>query len=137
MTDRVWYQRYEQGVPPSTLTYPDRTLNDLLIDSVRRQPRRIATNYVLKYVADGKAPIGGQITYQKLERYVASFANALKHLGVQKGDRVMVNLPNTPQYVIAFFGAIVVNSNPLYTAPELKHQIDDSGAETLITLDRN
>jgi long-chain acyl-CoA synthetase len=141
MMDRVWYQHYEQGVPPA-LTYPDRTLNDLLIDSVRRQPRRIATNYVLKYVADGKAPIGGQITYQKLERYVASFANALKHLGVQKGDRVIVNLPNTPQYVIAFFGAlrigaIVVNSNPLYTAPELKHQIDDSGAETVITLDRN
>ncbi len=139
--DRVWYQHYEQGVPPS-LTYPDRTLNDLLIDSVRQHPRRIATNYVLKYVADGKVPIGGQITYQKLERYVASLANALKQLGVQSGDRVIVNLPNTPQYVIAFFaalriGAIVVNSNPLYTAAEIKHQIDDSGAETIITLDRN
>ena len=103
--ERVWYQHYEQGVPPS-LTYPNRTLNDLLIDSVRAHPRRIATNYVLKYVADGKIPIGGQIPYQKLERYVASFANALQHLGVQKGDRVIVNLPNTPQYVIAFFGAL-------------------------------
>ena len=59
---------------------------------------------MLKYVADGKIAIGGQITYKKLERYVASFANALQHLGVQQGDRVIVNLPNTPQYVIAFFG---------------------------------
>ncbi len=139
--ERVWYKNYEQGVPPS-LAYPERTLNDLLGDSVRAHPRRIATNYVLKYVADGKVAIGGQITYKKLDRYVGSFANALKSLGVQPGDRVIVNLPNSPQYVIAFFGAlrigaIVVNSNPLYTVPELKHQIDDSGAETIITLDRN
>ena len=48
--DRIWYKSYEQGVTP-TLTYPDKTLNDLLLDSVREHPRRIATNYVLKYAA--------------------------------------------------------------------------------------
>jgi long-chain acyl-CoA synthetase len=139
--DRVWYKSYEEGIPRA-LSYPDKTLNDLLVDSVRAHPRRIATNYVLKYIAKDQVAIGGQITYQKLERYVAAFASALHQLGVNKGDRVIVNLPNTPHYVIAFFGAlrigaIVVNSNPLYTAAELKHQIDDSGAETLVTLDRN
>ncbi len=139
--ERIWYKSYEEGVPP-TLSYPDKTLNDLLRDSARAHPRRIATNYVLKYVAKDRVAICGQITYQKLERYVASFASALHQLGVRQGDRVIVNLPNTPHYVIAFFGAlrlgaIVVNSNPLYTAAELKHQIDDPGAETIVTLDRN
>jgi long-chain acyl-CoA synthetase len=139
--DRIWYKSYEEGMPRA-LTYPDKTLNDLLIDSARQHPRRIATHYVLKYIAKDQVAIGGQITYQKLERYVAAFAGALQQLGVKQGDRVIVNLPNTPHYVIAFFGAlrigaIVVNSNPLYTAAELKHQIDDSGAETIVTLDRN
>src|SRR3974377_955652 len=101
--ERIWLKSYEQGVPP-TLTYPDKTLNDLLIDSVRQHPRRVATNYALKYVAKEKVLIGGQLTYQKVERYVASFASALQQLGVKQGDRVIVNLPNTPHYVIAFFG---------------------------------
>ncbi len=67
------------------------------------------------------------------------FAAALDELGVRKGDRVALMLPNSPQFVIAFFaalrlGAIAVNTNPTYTAPELQHQLADSGAETIVLL---
>ncbi len=139
-TPSPWLKHYEPGIAPS-LTYPDKTLNDLLKDSARKHPLRIATNYVLKYAAKERVTIGGKITYRKLEKYVRSFARALVDLGVRKGDRVALVLPNSPQYVIAFFGAlragaVVVNNNPLYTSAELKHQITDSGAETVVLLDR-
>ena len=85
--------------------------------------------------------LGGRLTYRKLNRLVDSFANALWQLGVRPGDRVALVLPNSPQYVISLFaalriGAVVVNNNPIYTAVELEHQLRDSGAETVILLDR-
>src|SRR5918999_537199 len=69
------------------------------------------------------------------------FAGALRSLGVHKGDRVAMILPNCPQVVIAFYGtlrrgAVVVMNNPLYTAPELHHQLTDSGARVVVVLDR-
>jgi long-chain acyl-CoA synthetase len=83
--------------------------------------------------------IGGTLTYRQLYRRAKQFAAALTALGVKKGDRVALMLPNSPHIVIAFFGvmmigAIVVNTNPTYTARELKHQINDSGAETIVLL---
>ena len=83
--------------------------------------------------------LGYELTYGQLWEQVKRFATALERLGVKKGDRVAVMLPNCPQFVIAFFGAsmigaVVVNTSPLYVARELEHQLRDSGAETLITL---
>src|SRR5207253_1596454 len=80
-------------------------------------------------------------SYRSISDDAWRFANGLRAAGVRKGDRVALMLPNTPQFVVAFFGALragatVVPCNPLYTVPELRHQLQDSGAETLIVLSR-
>ena len=83
---------------------------------------------------------GKKIRYSELQSQTRKMADILFHLGVRKGDRVAIMLPNCPQTVIAYFGAlrlgaIVVNTNPLYVEREMVHQFNDAGAETLITLD--
>ncbi len=137
-TERVWLRAYDSGVP-STLTYNDDTLTTLLEGAVRTSPGKIATRFVLKYALGERLTIGGTLTYRALKDGVDRFAAALAKLGIKAGDRVAVMLPNSPHYVIAFFaiarlGAIVVNTNPTYTARELKLQLADSGAETIILL---
>jgi long-chain acyl-CoA synthetase len=136
--DGPWFKSYEQRVP-HTLEYPDVTLDYFLDESTRKYPYNTATNFVLSYLAGGRFTVGGKLTYRKLNELVDRFAHALYQLGVRKGDRVALMLPNSPHFVIAFFGAmkigaVVVNNNPTYTARELKHQIEDSGAETIILL---
>jgi long-chain acyl-CoA synthetase len=138
MEDRLWFKSYEPRVP-HTLTYPDVTLDTFLADSARKYPFNTATNFVLSYLAGGRFTVGGKLTYRRLNELVDRFATALYQLGVRKGDRVALMLPNSPHFVIAFFGAmkigaIVVNNNPTYTARELKHQLEDSGAETIVLL---
>src|SRR5690606_18843787 len=78
--------------------------------------------------------------YRDLLKDVYRFARVLMELGVRKGDRVSIMLPNTPQAVIAYYGAlfagaIVVQTNPMYMERELEHQLKDSGAETIICVD--
>jgi long-chain acyl-CoA synthetase len=85
--------------------------------------------------------LGTTMTYAQLRTDVDRFAGALDALGVRKGDRVALVLPNCPQNVIAFYailrlGAVVVQHNPLYTAHEMAHQLADCGAKVVITLDR-
>ncbi|MBI3460454.1 long-chain fatty acid--CoA ligase, partial [Candidatus Acetothermia bacterium] len=84
---------------------------------------------------------GKKISYSELHQLVEHFASGLTRLGLQKGDRISIMLPNMPQFVIAFYaalkvGATVVQTNPLYTEHELEEILKDSGAQTLITLDR-
>jgi long-chain acyl-CoA synthetase len=115
------------------------TLDRLLDDAARDCPNLPAITFVLKYLLSGRVLIGSRISYRRLRAQVDSFAAALDELGVRKGDRVAVMLPNSPQFVIAFFaamrlGAIVVNTNPTYTSPEIQHQLADSGAETIVLL---
>ncbi len=136
--DKIWLSYYEPGVPPS-LTYPDITLSDMLHNSAKTYADHIATNFVLRYLLGGRFTVGGKMTYRQLNEKVDRMATALYQLGVRKGDRVAVMLPNSPHYIIAFFacmrlGAIVVNTNPTYTGRELQHQLHDSGAETIILL---
>jgi long-chain acyl-CoA synthetase len=136
--DRPWFNSYEPLVP-KTLEYPSITLNTFLTESARKYPYNTATNFVLSYILGERYTVGGKQTYRNLHELVDRFANALYQLGVRKGDRVALMLPNSPQFVIAFFavmklGAIVVNNNPTYTARELKHQLEDSGAETIVLL---
>jgi long-chain acyl-CoA synthetase len=81
--------------------------------------------------------IGARLSYRQLMDQVNRFASALAALGVRQGDRVALLLPNVPQFVIAFYGAlklgaIVVNTNPTYTARELEQQLGDAGAETAV-----
>ncbi len=138
MLNAAWFNHYEPNVP-YTLAYPEIPLHQFLETSARRYPTHIATRLVLKYVLGGRATIGGTLTYRQLNEYADRFANALAALGVRKGDRVAIMLPNTPQFVIAFYGSLkagatVVNINPTYTAQEVKHQLNDSGAETVVVL---
>jgi long-chain acyl-CoA synthetase len=136
--DKPWLKFYEPTVPPS-LNYPPVPLFTFLEDSARKFPDHIATNFILKYIAGERIAIAGKLTYHQLNQAVDRFARALYDLGVRKGDRVAIMLPNSPQFIIAFFGAaklgaIVVNTNPTYTPRELEHQLKDSGAETIVLL---
>ncbi|MGQ9481642.1 long-chain-fatty-acid--CoA ligase [Chloroflexus sp.] len=136
--DKIWLSYYEPAVPP-TLTYPSITLSDMLSNSAKTYADHTATNFVLRYLLGGRFTVGGKLTYRQLNEKVDRMATALYQLGVRKGDRVAVMLPNSPHYIITFFacmrlGAIVVNTNPTYTGRELQHQLHDSGAETIVLL---
>lgn len=125
--ERIWFKSYDRGVP-RTANYPDMPLYQFLDEAACNYPENIATIFV-----------GQKMTYRELARLVGRFAAALSHLGVKKGDRVALLLPNCPQYVIAFYGvlkagAIVVPTNPLYTERELSYRLNDSGAQTIVTL---
>jgi len=126
--ERIWLRNYPQGVPHS-IDYPHVPLFHLLDEATRKSPQNPAIIY-----------FGREISYGELDELSQAFAAALHELGVRKGDRVSINLPNIPQFVIAFYGtlrlgAIVVQTNPMYTERELIELITDSGAETMVTLD--
>ena len=135
--EKPWLAHYESAVPP-TLTYPAITLSQTLEDSVRKFPDHCAAKLVLRYVGDNS--LGVSLSYRELADEVDHFAAALHALGVRKGDRVALMLPNLPQFVIAFYGAIklgaiVVNTNPhVHGSREIEHQFADAGAETVIML---
>jgi long-chain acyl-CoA synthetase len=127
--ERPWLRFYADGVP-ADITVPDVPLTHLLDASAERFPNRKALVF-----------FGRSMTYARLQDAVDRFAGALRRLGVRKGERVAVILPNCPQEVIAFYavlrlGAIVVPTNPLYTASELRHQLTDSGAHVVIVFDK-
>ncbi len=127
MMNKVWLSQYDQGVPHE-LQYPEATLPALLDGAAKRQGERKAIEF-----------LGFAMSYAELWDSAQRFATALQQLGIKKGDRVAIMLPNCPQFVIGFFGAslagaVVVNTSPLYVARELEHQLIDSGAETLIML---
>ena len=129
LAGRPWTKHYDEGVP-ATLRYPDTTLHAFLDDAAESYPNATCTIF-----------FNAKRTYKAISDDAWRFANGLRAMGLRKGDRVAIMLPNTPQFVIAFYGAlragaIVVPCNPLYTAPELRHQLADSGAETLIVLSR-
>jgi long-chain acyl-CoA synthetase len=128
LASRPWLRYYEPGVP-AQLHIPDRPLTWLLDRAAKRFPGHTAFIYY-----------GTKITYAQFSSMANRFAIALKKLGIQKGDRVAVALPNIPQYAIAFYGAlragaVAVPTNPLYTAREMEHQLADSGARVLVVLD--
>ncbi|HET6781719.1 MAG TPA: long-chain fatty acid--CoA ligase [bacterium] len=125
---RPWLRFYEPGVP-HTLIYPDSTIPQFLDDTAARHPRGIGTVF-----------FGAQLTFAELHDHARRFAGALRRLGIKPGDRVSLHLPNSPQFVIAYYGAlaagaIVVPFNPLYVEREIEHQLIDSGAEVAVTLD--
>jgi long-chain acyl-CoA synthetase len=127
-TDRPWVRFYEQDVP-AALDYPDLTLDSLLSRTAQKIPDHAALVFY-----------GKTLTYAEVDRLATRFANALLGLGVRKGDRVALMLPNIPQMVIAYYGtlragAIAVATNPLYHSHELEVQLRDSGAAVLVAVD--
>src|SRR5579864_1149846 len=123
-----WIRHYEPGVP-AHLALPDHPLTLLLDRTASRYPGRTALIYY-----------GTRLSYAQFAHHANRFALALQSLGVNKGDRVALALPNIPQYPIAFYGAllagaVVVPTNPLYTEREMQHQLADSGARVIVMLD--
>lgn len=126
--DKPWFKHYDYFVSP-TIRYPKIPVHFLLDLAASKYKDAIATDFY-----------GGTLTYRQLRGMVNRLAVGLSDLGIKKGDRVGLMLPNCPQIVISYYavlkiGAIVVNVNPLYTERELEHQIHDSGAETLFCID--
>lgn len=125
---KPWLNHYPEEVAP-TYDYPKRNVASFLLDSAQRYPKHPALHFM-----------GKTLNYSSTAQEAARFANALRSIGVRPGDRVSIMLPNCPQVVIACFGAlmvgaVVVMTNPLYMERELEHQLYDSGAKVIVTLD--
>ncbi len=125
---RPWFKKYEPNVPYS-LNYEEVPLFKILEDSAVKYPKKTAITFY-----------NYSITYEELLKKVESLKTALYDLGIRKGDRVALMLPNTPHYIISYFavlklGAIVVQMNPLYSKSEMEFILKDSSAKALITLD--
>jgi len=125
---KIWQKFYQEGVPHS-IDYPNITIPQFLENTVKKYPKNIAITF-----------FGKKLNYKELSESVDRFATALSDLGIKKGDKFSIFLPNCPQFVIAFFaalkvGAIVVNTNPLYVERELIYQLNDSSCKTILCLD--
>jgi long-chain acyl-CoA synthetase len=128
METKAWLKHYDEGTPHTLQPYPERTLLDVARDTARQRPDHPALLFK-----------GARLSYGELEQLSDAFAAALVGLGVKKGDRVALLLPNCPQFVIGQLGAwkagaVVVPMNPLYTERELPHMLNDCGAETALVL---
>jgi len=125
--EKPWLKFYEPHVPEH-IDYPQTTLPAALEETAHKYPHHPA--FIFR---DNKT------TYREFNEAVDRFAAALQGLGVKKGDRVAIHLLNCPQFPITYFailriGGIAVPCNPIYSAREMKHQLNDSGAETIVTL---
>ena len=122
--NKPWLKHYDPGIPPN-LDYPaDLAVHRLLEKSTAQYPDNTA---VLFPALLGHSLLAGKLTFRQLDEAANRFANALIALGVKTGDRIAIHLPNTPQFVIAFYGAfkagaIIIAFNPVYTAPEIERQ---------------
>ena len=129
MTDRPWLSAYPAGVPTDIDPGQYRSLVELMEESFSRFADRPAYSFLGKETSFGDT--------DRLSRQLASY---LQGLGLSKGDRVAVMMPNLPQYPITVAailraGMVVVNVNPLYTARELDHQLRDSGAKAIVIVE--
>ncbi len=127
MTSKPWLQRYDKGVP-YTIDYPQKPLFHFLEQTAEKYPDRACTIFK-----------GAVISYKEMNEQSDRLAAALADLGVKKGDRVGIFMPNTPQFVMAYFGilkagGVVVATNPLYTPAEIEHQANDAGIEVMFVM---
>ncbi|MBD8050401.1 long-chain-fatty-acid--CoA ligase [Limnohabitans radicicola] len=127
--DRVWLNSYPAGVPADIDPGQYSSLVGLMEESFARYADRTAYSFM-----------GKDITYRRTDEESQALAAYLQSLGLSKGDRVAVMMPNVPQYPVAVAailraGYVVVNVNPLYTARELEHQLKDSGARAIVIIE--
>jgi len=120
--NRIWLKHYDEGVRPN-IDYPEVPLYQILEDSAKKYPEKTALIF-----------LGKKISYRELDETSDRVAAFLKNLGVGKGSRVIVDLPNTPHFVAAYYGilktgATVVQCNPLYTEREIRYIQENSEAE--------
>ena len=127
MSDHPWFDSYDNAVPHS-VDYPEVPLYNFLENSAQKYPNQPCTIFK-----------GAKITYREMSELTDRLAAGLANLGIKKGDRVGLFIPNTPQFVIAYYavlkiGGVVVATNPLYSAKEIEHQANDSGMEVMIVM---
>ena len=126
--DKIWLNHYQAGVPHEIGPLPYANLVELFNDKCATYSEKIALTH-----------FGHELDYKEFNFLSNQFAAYLQHLGLKKGDRVSIMLPNCMQYPIAIFGIlkaglVVVNTNPLYTPSEVAHQLKDSGTKAIIIL---
>ena len=120
--NRIWLKHYDEGVRPN-IDYPEIPLYQILEETAKKYPEKTALIF-----------LGKKITYRELDETSDRIAAFLKNLGVGKDSRVILDLPNTPHYVAAYYGilktgATVVQCNPLYTEREIRYIQENSEAE--------
>src|SRR3990172_4939098 len=128
MDPNVWLKNYDPDGPPSLKPYPNIPIFQFLEDSARKQPDHPCTLFK-----------GAVITYRQMNDLSDQIAAALAGLGVKKGQPVGIFMPNTPQFVMCYYGilkagGLVVATNPLYTPREMEHQFNDAGIEIVLVM---
>jgi long-chain acyl-CoA synthetase len=129
MTDRIWLDSYPAGVPADIDVSRYASVVDMMEESFQKFANRVAYTFM-----------GKELTYKQVDELSQTFGAYLQGLGLGKGDRVAVMMPNVMQYPIVVAGImragyILVNVNPLYTARELEHQLKDAGAKAIVVLE--
>lgn len=127
--EQIWLEHYQSGVPHSIEPLSFHTLVELLTRSCNLYAENTAFIH-----------LGLRVTYREIYQLATQFAAYLQHCGLKKGDRIAIMLPNTLQYPVVLFGSflaglVVVNTNPLYTAPEVTHQLRDADAKAIVVLE--
>lgn len=125
---RPWLANYPEEIP-ATLTYKSEPVQTYLTNAAKEFPNKSAIHFM-----------GKEMSYETLHEHACKLASYLQKLGLEKGDRVAMMLPNCPQAVVSYYGillagGVVVPTNPLYTEREIEYQMKDSGAKAIITLD--
>lgn len=125
---KPWLDLYPEEIP-ATLQYHSAPVQQYLVDAAEKFPEKIAIHFM-----------GKELSYRRVYEDALAFAGYLQEIGIQKGDRVAIMLPNSPQSVIGYYGVllaggVVVQTNPLYMERELAYQMKDSGAKAILTLD--
>ncbi|MES3000428.1 MAG: long-chain-fatty-acid--CoA ligase [Pseudomonadota bacterium] len=129
MSDRPWLSSYSPGVPADIDASQYESLVQLMDEAFRKFAHRPAYSFM-----------GKEVSYGQTDKLSADFAAYLQTLGLAKGDRVAIMMPNVPQYPVAVAailraGFVVVNINPLYTPRELEHQLKDSGSKAIVIVE--
>jgi long-chain acyl-CoA synthetase len=129
MTDRIWLSAYPQGVPADVDVNAYPSLVALMDEAFTKYASRTAYSFM-----------GKDVTFAQTDSLSRAFGAYLQSLGLAKGDRVALMMPNCPQYPVAVAavlraGYVVVNVNPLYTPRELEHQLKDSGSQAIVIIE--
>ena len=127
MEARPWHKYYDEGAPVS-IDYPQKPLYHFLEDAAKEYPDKACSIFK-----------GASVSYAEMDEMTDRLAAALKDHGVDKGSPVGIFMPNSAQFIMAFYaiikaGGIVVATNPLYTAREIEHQMNDAGVELMLVM---
>jgi len=129
MMDKPWLKSYPPGVPAQIDLSGYHSIVDILEQSCGKYKDRMAYHNM-----------GAELSYSELDYLTRNFAASLQDMGLRQGDRIALMMPNVLQYPVALFGAlraglIIVNTNPMYTARELRHQLVDAGAKAIVVVE--